>query len=248
MESHAPLPLEEKLAASWPPAAWQDLTLLVAVSGGADSVALLRALTAVQGGGSGRIHAAHFNHHLRAAESDADQAFVVELCHGLGIACEVGHTAGSLAEVPGTGLEEAARAARYDFFRQAAERLGARYLATAHTADDQAETILHRVIRGTGVAGLAGIARVRSLGPAVSLIRPLLGVRRGEVLAYLEELRQPYRRDSSNDDRRFTRNRLRRELLPLLASQYNAGVVEALLRLGSLAGEAQAANVRANHR
>ena len=99
---------------------------------------------------------------------------------------------------------------------------------------------LHRILRGTGVGGLAGMARARPLGP-ITLIRPLLGFRRGELVAYLNDLGQPYREDSSNDDLHFTRNRIRGELLPLLASQYNAGVVEALLRLGALAGEAQAA-------
>jgi tRNA(Ile)-lysidine synthase len=112
-------------------------------------------------------------------------------------------------------------------------------VVTAHTADDQAETILHRILRGTGIAGLAGMARTRPLGPAATLIRPLLGVRRSEIVDYLEALSQPYRHDSSNRDARLTRNRIRNELFPQLASQYNSGVVEALLRLGHLADELQ---------
>jgi tRNA(Ile)-lysidine synthase len=140
----------------------------------------------------------------------------------------------------GQGLEALARRARYAFLAQAAARLGARYVVTAHTADDQAETILHRILRGTGIRGLAGMARARPLGP-VTLLRPLLGIRRAELVAYLDELSQSYRRDSSNRDRRFTRNRIRRELLPRLAAQFNPAVVAALLRLGGLAGGAQAA-------
>ena len=157
-------PFEAQLAAAWPPEDWQDVTVVLAVSGGADSVALLRAMTAVRGGGEGRLAAAHLNHQLRGAESDGDEAFVVELCGRLGIACEVGRTpAGELAAESGDGIEAAARDARYRFLAATAARLGARFVATAHTADDQAETILHRILRGTGIGGLAGIARTRPL-------------------------------------------------------------------------------------
>jgi tRNA(Ile)-lysidine synthase len=232
--------IQNQLAASWPPDAWRDLTVLVAVSGGADSVALVRSLAAIRAPGPGRLCVAHFNHGLRGAESAGDEAFVVELCRQLGLPCEVGHAAAALADAPGATLEEAARDARYEFLRHTAERLGARYVVTAHTADDQAETVLHRVIRGSGVAGLCGIGRTRSLGPAVTVIRPLLGVRRSQLLAYLAELSQPYRDDSSNADRQFTRNRIRHELLPRLAADFNPGVVDALLRLATLAGEMQA--------
>ena len=281
--------LEAQLAAAWAPEAWRDVTVLLAVSGGADSVALLRAMTAIKGGGAGSLAAAHLNHQLRGADADGDEAFVVELCTRLGITCEVGRTAaGELAAEAGDGPEAAARKARYRFLAATAARLGARYVVTAHTADDQAETILHRILRGTGIGGLAGIARTRPLAMPVgrsitpssrteqcsvlrgekcaldtpshesaavpaafcgrdarapsnlTLIRPLLRFRRAELTAYLEELRQPYRCDASNADLRFTRNRIRGELLPQLAARYNAGVVEALLRLGGLAGEVQA--------
>jgi tRNA(Ile)-lysidine synthase len=230
--------IETALARSWPPEAWQDVTVLLAVSGGADSVALARAMASLKSGGTGRLCAAHLNHQLRGTESDEDEAFVIDLCRQLGVACEVGRVPfGRLAAGGGDGLEDAARKARYGFFRRTAERLGARYLATAHTADDQAETILHRVVRGTGIAGLSGMARTRRLGPAVTVIRPLLGLRRGQLSDYLAELGQPYRRDSSNDDVRFTRNLIRHRLLPQLADQLNPGVVDALVRLGQLAGE-----------
>jgi len=233
-------PVEAALAQSWPPEAWQDVTVLVAVSGGADSVALLRAMVALKRGGPGRLCVAHLNHQLRGSESAADAAFVVELCGQLGLRCEVGRApVASLAANSPDGIEAAARTARYGFFRRTAERLGARYLVTAHTADDQAETILHRLVRGTGIAGLSGMARARPLGSAVTLIRPLLAIRRRQLLAYLDDLEQPYRRDSSNDDVRFTRNRVRHHLLPELAEQFNPGVVDALVRTGRLAGEVQ---------
>jgi len=230
--------LESRLAERWPPPDWRDLSILLAVSGGADSVALLRAMHRLKAAGEGTLLVAHFNHHLRADESDHDEAFVVELCRRLEIVCEVGSPQRRrLAAGQGEGLEGAARRARYAFFQHAAARLGARYVVTAHTADDQAETILHRIVRGTGIAGLAGMARARPLGPAATLIRPLLGFRRAELLAYLDDLRQPYRVDSSNRDTRLTRNRIRIEILPRLAEACNPAAVDALVRLGQLAGE-----------
>ena len=233
------LPLETALAQSWPTEQWADVSVIVAVSGGPDSVALLRAMAALKTGGKGRLYAAHLNHQLRP-EADEDERFVVELCRWLNIACEVERTAvDQLAAASGDGIEAAARAARYRFFEQVAGRLGARFVAVAHTADDQAETVLHRILRGTGVRGLSGMARARPLGHA-TLLRPLLGVRRAELLAYLDAIGQPYRLDRSNTDLRYTRNRLRHKLLPRLQRQYNREVVDALLRLGALAGEAQA--------
>ena len=241
---------ERQLTESWPRADWGDLTVLLAVSGGADSVALLRAMAAIRAGMSGksdstppgRLVVGHLNHHLRGSESDDDQAFVESICQQMGVRCEVGHCdVEALAQRQGDGLESAAREARYDFLLDAAHRLGARFVATAHTADDQAETILHRILRGTGIAGLAGISRVRRLSEATTLIRPLLGLRRSDVIAYLRSLGQTFREDTSNQELRFTRNRIRCDLLPKLADEYNANVIDALLRLGHLAGESQQA-------
>lgn len=199
-------------------------------------MALLRAVVnlAARCPGPGRVVAAHFNHRLRDTAAD-DEQFVRELCRQLNVPLQVG-TAARPGEV---AAEAAARAARYTFLRCTAERLGARYVAVAHTADDQAETILHRIIRGTGLAGLAGIPFARSLGPAATLVRPLLNVSRQSVLEYLAALGQGYCHDESNLSPRYTRNRIRNELLPLLASQYNPAVADALRRLGALAGEAQ---------
>ena len=229
--------LEAALAVAWPPQRWREVTVLVAVSGGADSVALLRASVhlAARHPGPGRVVAAHFNHRLRETAA-ADEQFVRELCGRLNVPLEVG----AAAREGEVAAEAAARAARYEFLRTTAERIGARYVAVAHTADDQAETILHRIIRGTGLAGLAGIPFARSLGPAVTLIRPLLKVSGAMVREYLQSLGQDYRTDESNLSPRYLRNRIRHELLPLLAREYNPAVRQALLRLGELAGEAQA--------
>lgn len=232
-------PFETHLAASWPPEDWKDTTVLVAVSGGGDSVALLRGLAALKLPGEGRLIAAHVNHKLRGADSDADQAFVQALCRQLGLACEAATaTVDPTAGRRGQGIEATARRVRYAVLEEMAGRVGARFVVTAHTADDQAETILHRVLRGTGIRGLSGMSRSRLLGPA-TLLRPLLGTGRAELTAYLQDLRQPFRSDASNRDVHFTRNRIRTKLLPLLAVQYNPTIAEALLRLGELARESQ---------
>jgi len=232
-------PFETRLAASWPPDDWKDLTVLAAVSGGGDSVALLRGLDALKPPGAGRLIAAHVNHKLRGADSDADQAFVQELCQQLGLPCEVAAAAVEpTIDNRGQGIEAAARRARYSALEAIAGRMGARFVVTAHTADDQAETILHRILRGTGLRGLGGMSRSRRLGPA-TLLRPLLRMGRAELAAYLVDRHQPFRTDASNRDARFTRNRIRNELLPLLVAHYNPTIVEALLRLGDLAGQSQ---------
>ena len=254
-----PTVLQQQLTRAWPPDVWRDVTVLVAVSGGPDSVALLRGLAAVRLPGGGQLVAAHFNHGLRGEQSQADEAFVVDLCRCLEIPCEVGRVDVGSGEGHGASAKEAwgeengdrrqagsgqgeaeLRAARYRFLGDTARRVGARYVATGHTADDQAETVLHRILRGTGIAGLAGMRRYRELLPAVSLVRPLLNVSRSQVLEYLEALGQCYRTDRSNVDLRFTRNRIRHELLPHLAGQYNSGIVDAVTRLAALAGDAQA--------
>ena len=148
------------MAESWPPERWCDLTVLLAVSGGGDSVAMFRALHALRTSGPGRLVAAHVNHRLRGEESQADEQFVRRLCERFQVPCEVVQ-AGIDPQAPeaADGLETAARTVRYQALQQIAARCGARYVVTAHTADDQAETILHRILRGTGIHGLAGIPR-----------------------------------------------------------------------------------------
>jgi tRNA(Ile)-lysidine synthase len=233
--------LERLLAQSWPPAEWRDLSLVVAVSGGPDSVALLRMLAALKnhGGGPGRIIVGHFNHRLRP-QADDDAGFVAALAKRLNLPFELDEAdVATLAADRGDGIEAAARDARYAFLRQVAEFNGARYVVTGHTADDQVETVLFNVLRGTGLAGLAGIPCVRQLGPAVTLIRPLLAVRRCEIVAYLHEIEQDFCVDPSNASAEFTRNRLRQELLPQLRGEFNPDIDGAIGRLAQLAGDAQ---------
>ena len=177
--------LEERVAQDWPPRVWQDVPVMVAVSGGADSVALLRILERLRPPAA-RLWVAHFHHGLRGADADADEQFVAALADRLKLGFRAGRVPASQLAAGSDGLEAAARRARYAFLTTAAEQVGARYLAVAHTADDQAETILHRILRGTGPAGLAGMPRVRMLSPAVSLVRPLLTIRRLELRDYLE--------------------------------------------------------------
>ena len=180
-EKKMPLhPFETRLADSWPPENWKDLTVLVAVSGGGDSVGLLRGLAALKPPGEGRLIAAHVNHKLRGVDSDADQEFVRGLCRQLELACEVATATVDTAGSRGQGIEATARRARYAALEEMAGRVGARFVVTAHTADDQAETILHRILRGTGLRGLSGMSRSRPLGPA-TLLRPLLGTGRAGV-------------------------------------------------------------------
>lgn len=203
---------------------------------------MLRALCELKqrSGGEGSLYVAHFNHQLRAGVSDADQDWVERLGERLGLPVEVGKAdAAASGGNPGDGSEAAARDARYEFLGCVAERVGARWVAVAHTADDQVETILHRLVRGTGLGGLAGMRRIRPLSSTVTLVRPLLDVRRAEVLQYLESIGQEFRTDVTNSDRQFTRNRLRHELLPALRTQYNAKIDDALLRLARQAAEVQ---------
>lgn len=229
-------PLLTKLATDWPPEQWCDVTVLVAVSGGADSVALVRALHQLRATGEGRLVVAHYNHGLRGADSEDDQTFVEELGRELGLQVIVGRRDGEMeGGSEGAWSEESLRELRYAFLSRTANEAGARYVATAHTANDQVETVLHNILRGTGLAGLAGIPRVRLLTAAATLVRPLLTMTRAEVLEYLSALGQSHREDSSNAAATYTRNRLRHELLPLLERDYNPQVREALLRLSQTA-------------
>lgn len=181
-------------------------TVVCAVSGGADSVAMLFALYLLREKLDISLSAAHFNHRLRGVESDRDEAFVRELCHGYGLPLVVG--SGEI--LPGKkGLEAAAREARYAFFDTLPGKI-----ATAHTADDNAETVLMHLVRGTGLKGLGGIAPVNG-----RILRPMLTVTRQEVLAFLEEYHLPFVEDSSNGTDLFLRNRLRHRVMPLLKEE-----------------------------
>ncbi|MFN8857863.1 MAG: tRNA lysidine(34) synthetase TilS, partial [Planctomycetaceae bacterium] len=213
---------------------------LAAVSGGADSVALLAVLRSLLP--PERLVAAHLNHQLRGAESDDDAAWVVQLCHTWNVPLvQECRPVATLSAEWGVGLEEGARRVRYDFLQQTALQQRCRVVALAHTATDQAETVLHHLLRGTGLAGLQGIPAERPLGRECTIVRPLLDVTRGDITAYLQNLGQDFRTDSSNLTLEATRNRLRRELLPHLRAEYNPQIDRALVRLAHQAAEAQVA-------
>lgn len=180
--------------------------LICAVSGGADSVALLWCMYLLREKLEIRLEAAHFNHGLRGQESDRDEAFVRQLCQDYDIPCHVGR-----AEVkPGKkGLEAAARDARYAYLRSLPGKI-----ATAHTSDDNAETVLMHLVRGTGLKGLGGIAPING-----SVIRPMLQVSREEVLTFLAEYHLSFVEDSSNAEDDFLRNRLRHRVMPILKEE-----------------------------
>jgi tRNA(Ile)-lysidine synthase len=215
--------------------------VVAAVSGGPDSTALVLGLAALRDEKELEVSAAHANHALRGADSDGDEQFVRELCRRLNVplVCRRLPVAIDSAERD-EGIEATARELRQQFFADAAGELGASFVATAHTADDQAETVLHRIVRGTGLAGLAGIPASRPLDRNVRLIRPLLGMRRADVLEYLAAAGQDAREDRSNRDLAFTRNRLRHELIPYLAQHFNPQITPALARLAAMASDAQA--------
>jgi len=231
------------LAAALPKQGLWDWPVLVGVSGGADSVALLVALVSLASrrGASGRILVAHAHHGLRP-EADDDLRFVVALAADLGV--EVATERLGLAGATGNGgegLEARARRLRYDWLGRTAHERGARHLLVAHTADDQAETILHRALRGTGVAGLSGMKSARRFIDGVALLRPLLGVRRGELRRFLVERGRAWREDASNADARFARAFLRHEVLPRVEAGAWPAATEALVRLGQQAGLVSAA-------
>lgn len=210
--------------------------LVVAVSGGPDSVALLRSLCTVD---AGPLVVAHLNHCLRGAESDADEAFVGDLVERLRAATtpelEFRSARRSVtAEAPGENVEGAARRIRHEWFAEVAREFDAAWVATGHTANDQAETVLFHVLRGTGAAGLAGIARRRRIAPGVEVVRPMLRVTRADLLDYLAAIGQDYRTDASNADLSRSRNRIRHDLLPR-AIEFNPRAVEVLCGLATLA-------------
>lgn len=185
--------------------------ILCAVSGGMDSVCLLSLLRERP---DIRLSAAHYNHRLRGGESDDDEKFVRALCGEWGIPAYFGSgDVAAAARDEGLSLETAAREMRYAFLYATAERIGADFIATAHNADDNAETLLMRLARGTALRGLCGIPEKRGI-----LIRPLLGVKRSEIETYLNEKALPHREDSSNAEDEAARNRIRHYALPALRS------------------------------
>ncbi len=215
-------------------------TVVAAVSGGADSVALLGMLA---GCGRYRVVCWHLDHQLRAASSD-DAAFVAELAAKLSVPF-VGEAADVRAAMRGDGLEEAARRVRYALLTAACQRLGASAACTAHHRDDQAETALLQILRGCGPEGPGGIAAERALAPGVRLLRPLLHAGRTDLVAWCRSNDFAWREDASNADPAFSRNRLRHHVLPEWERRC-PGIGEALAGMAEQGGRTrQAAMTRA---
>lgn len=213
---------------------------IVAVSGGADSMALLHGLHAVNTmrGCRWRLHVAHLDHGLRADSRQAAE-FVARVAADLELPCTTRETnVGDLSHATGTSTEEAGRNARYTFLEEVATQEGRPTVALAHHAEDQAETVLHRILRGTGLTGLAGIPQRRPIreGSDVEVVRPLLAVRRDDLRAYLARRKLTWMDDATNDDvNAATRNRIRHDLLPMIAEHVNPEIVPALVRLAEQA-------------
>jgi tRNA(Ile)-lysidine synthase len=195
--------------------------VLVGVSGGPDSVALLDALAALAPEFGWRLQVAHFNHRLRGADSNGDEAFVRELAagHGLPFSAGGGDVRAFAAESK-LSIEDAARRLRHGFFRETAGTLGVEKLALGHNADDQVETLLQRLLRGAGTRGLAAIQASNRMGNVI-VVRPLLDVWKTEILGYLRQRGLTFREDASNRDTQFQRNKIRHELIPALERDYN---------------------------
>ncbi|HKS83177.1 MAG TPA: tRNA lysidine(34) synthetase TilS [Candidatus Acidoferrales bacterium] len=205
----------------------------VAVSGGADSVALLRLLESLRGELGIILSVVHFNHSLRGSESEADEQFVAQLAGHSRLNFLVSkEDVLAAATSNGWNLEDASRRLRYAFFQRLVDEKKITRVAVAHTADDQAETVLARIIRGTGFTGLGGIYPV-----AGSVVRPLLRFRRKELRAYLEAKGQSWREDSTNLDLRRTRARIRAQILPQLEADFSPQIVTRLEELSRLARE-----------
>src|SRR5438874_6705399 len=208
----------------------------VAVSGGADSVALFLLLLELREKLGMVLSVVHFNHKLRGKASDADEQFVANLGakYGLELHCASADVA-KKAKKERANLEDAARRARYEYFRSLVDSGACHRIAVDHSADDQAETVLAHILRGTGLAGLGGIHPV-----AHPVFRPLLTIRRAELRAYLRRKKQSWREDVTNRDTKRMRARIRKKLLPLLQKQFQPAIVEHLATLAELAREDEA--------
>lgn len=242
----------ESLQSLWPPNRWRDVSVVVGVSGGADSIALLGLMhqLAVTNAHCGSLIVAHFNHRLRGIESDRDEAFVRDMAAAFGLRFEVGHAPDhtvAIADLAGDAntemlpqiadSEEVWREQRYAFLEKLACEVGARYVALAHHADDRVETVLHHLFRGTGIAGLASLKPFRNLGEEVVIARPLLLSDREAIRNFLASEKLSFREDQSNLNNRFTRNKIRNQLSPFLDDLGFIHHRQAVLRLSEHAAE-----------
>ncbi len=233
--------IKHRVLERWPLEKWSRVKTLVAVSGGADSVAMLRVLVDCCPNPGGHLIVGHVNHQTRGEQSDDDEQFVRELTEQLRIPflrtrLDLPHSATEqqLAGEPVTRLnidEATLRAARYNALEKMARQSGTRYIATGHHRDDQIETVLFRLFRGTGPAGIGGIPGHRPACEGLTIIRPLLPVSRAEIKELLVELALTHRTDVSNDDSAYTRNFIRNELLPIIRERFGDSVDGSIERL-----------------
>ena len=208
-------------------------TVIVGVSGGPDSVALLHALFVLRHELGLSLHVAHFNHNWRKSAA-MDERFVRRLAGQWGLPCACGRMPGRFARAA-TAREERGRAQRLRFFQRLAKKINARAIMLGHTQDDLVETVLMHILRGSGLQGMRGMLPHRRIQGAY-LIRPLLGVRKKDILAYLQRNGIRYRQDPTNRQDHFLRNRIRLELLPLLEKRYNPGIRGTLSNMADTAG------------
>ncbi len=214
-----------------------DARWVLGASGGPDSTLLLHAMSELAGGPETQwtVHVAHLHHGLRASEADEDEQFVEKLAAERGLQFHSERI--NLAEHPGGANEEIARQRRYEFLERISLKTGCDCVAVAHHADDEAETVLHRICRGTGLRGLAGMRPVRPIQPGsrVRLVRPFLHLRRVEIETLCAQRGIAFRTDSTNLKLEFTRGRIRNLILPTLREQINPNITDALLRLSEQA-------------
>lgn len=213
------MPITDQLSLAWPPDRWRDVGVVVGVSGGADSVALLVSLCELRGAMADRsprgfVIAAHYHHAVRGETADADQVFVRDLAQRWGVGFETGRAD------RGSSDEASMRTARREFLVGTAKATGARYIALAHSADDNVETVLHHLFRGTGPSGIAGMPITRPIDDDLVLVRPMLNVGAEEIRDHLRAIGQSWREDESNADTTYGRNWLRHELIPMIRSRY----------------------------
>lgn len=209
--------------------------ILIAVSGGVDSVSLLDAFFVLKNQLSLEIAIAHLNHKIRGKEAEEDELFVKSLAEKYSLPfflqrIEVKDKAKKMS----LSLEEAARVLRYDFLKRAGQSFSANYIATAHNLNDQAETVLLNIIRGTGIAGLRGIADKVEISKDMYLIRPFIIFTRNEIEEYAKERNLQWREDSTNKLLEYTRNKIRHKLIPLLEKEFNPQIVSNLSKLATI--------------
>lgn len=207
--------------------------VLTALSGGGDSVGLLYTLVRIADILGITVEAAHLNHALRGVESDGDEEFSRSICDRLGVRLTVKRLSEGELNIRGESLETAAREARREFLLSIAYERQIPWIATGHTRNDLAETVLHRLLRGTGPSGLTGISPVADN----RWVRPFLGTGRNEIRAYLEECGIGFREDASNREAVYFRNRIRHELIPYLQEHFSPAIIDGLVRLAELSGQ-----------